>query len=73
MTLTAEIVQIGGRGCPVIFRYETVVFPWGSEHYLSTGSMMDTDALEPLSSFEAIYFGAAHGARAPDIRARSRR
>lgn len=48
------------------FDYETVTFPWGSEHYGSTGSMMDTDALERLAEFDAIYFGAVGSRAVPD-------
>jgi isocitrate/isopropylmalate dehydrogenase len=51
-----------GRG----FVYETVAFPWGSEHYLATGSMMDPDALERLAAFDAIYFGAVGTCSVPD-------
>src|SRR6478735_5512252 len=54
-----EVVDIGLRvleaavaGDPG-FEYETVTFPWGSEHYLATGSMMDPDALDQLASGEA--------------------
>ena len=45
---------------------ETVEFPWGSEHYLLTGSMMDPDALERLAAFDAIYFGAVGSRSVPD-------
>jgi tartrate dehydrogenase/decarboxylase / D-malate dehydrogenase len=48
------------------FAYETVRFPWGSEHYLSTGAMMDPDALEQLAEFDAIYFGAVGSRSVPD-------
>ena len=48
------------------FRYETVSFPWGSEHYLSTGAMIDADGLEQLAQFDAIYFGAVGSAEVAD-------
>jgi tartrate dehydrogenase/decarboxylase / D-malate dehydrogenase len=48
------------------FRYATEIFPWGSEHYLSAGSMMDAGALERLAEFDAIYFGAVGSAEVPD-------
>ena len=48
------------------FTYETVTFPWGSEHYLSTGAMMAADALEQLAPCDAIYFGAVGSAEVPD-------
>jgi tartrate dehydrogenase/decarboxylase/D-malate dehydrogenase len=40
------------------FTLETEEFPWGSEHYLAHGRMMDDDALERLRPFDAIYLGA---------------
>src|ERR1700743_2882798 len=41
-------------------------FPWGSEHYLSTGQMMPADALETLAAFDAILFGAVGSREVPD-------
>ena len=46
------------------FEYET--FPWGSEHYLSTGQMMPPDGLDALAGFDAILFGAVGSRRVPD-------
>jgi len=40
------------------FEYETVVFPWGGEHYLATGEVLPEDAVEQLKKFDAIYLGA---------------
>ena len=40
--------------------------PWGTEHYLRMGTMMPKDALEILSSFDAIYLGAIGDPRVPD-------
>lgn len=48
------------------FEYETVAFPWGSDHYLSTRSMMPADGLEELASIDAIYFGALGSRSVPD-------
>src|SRR5664279_2328279 len=48
------------------FGYETTTFPWGSEHYLRTGAMMDADALDQLALFDAIYFGAVGSREVPD-------
>jgi tartrate dehydrogenase/decarboxylase / D-malate dehydrogenase len=67
-----EVVGIGLRVLAAAtatdpeFEYETVSFPWGSEHYLSTGSMMDPDALKQLAEFDAIFFGAVGSAEVPD-------
>lgn len=41
-------------------------FPWGCEHYLRTGRMMDADGLERLADFDAIYFGAVGWPTVPD-------
>jgi tartrate dehydrogenase/decarboxylase/D-malate dehydrogenase len=46
------------------FVYET--FPWGCQHYLQTGKMMDADGLDKLQNFDAIYFGAVGWPRVPD-------
>jgi tartrate dehydrogenase/decarboxylase/D-malate dehydrogenase len=47
-------------------RLEYEMFPWGSEHYLSTGQMMPADALETLAAFDAILFGAVGSREVPD-------
>ncbi len=41
-------------------------FPWGCEHYLKTGRMMDEDGLDRLAGFDAIYFGAVGWPSVPD-------
>ncbi len=67
-----EVIEIGLRvlraAAPAdpSFEYETVSFPWGSEHYLRTGAMMDADALDQLAAFDAIYFGAVGSVDVPD-------
>ena len=67
-----EVLEVGLRVLKAAvvadpgFGYETVSFPWGSEHYLSTGEMMDADGLEQLAQFDAIYFGAVGSAEVPD-------
>lgn len=42
------------------------VFPWGCEHYLKTGKMMDDDGLDRLAACDAIYFGAVGWPGVPD-------
>lgn len=42
------------------------VFPWGCEHYLHTGKMMDADGLDRLAACDAIYFGAVGWPGVPD-------
>jgi tartrate dehydrogenase/decarboxylase / D-malate dehydrogenase len=39
-------------------RFELDHFPWGTEYYLETGEMMPSNALETLSGYDAILFGA---------------
>jgi tartrate dehydrogenase/decarboxylase/D-malate dehydrogenase len=46
------------------FAFES--FPWGCEHYLKTGRMMDEDGLARLQPFDAIYFGAVGWPGVPD-------
>ena len=46
------------------FAYEH--FPWGCDHYLRTGRMMDEDGLDRLAGFDAIYFGAVGWPGVPD-------
>lgn len=46
------------------FAYES--FPWGCQHYLRTGRMIDADALDRLAPFDAIYFGAVGWPGVPD-------
>jgi len=45
----------------------TECFPWGSEHYLSTGSVMPQDGLDRLRDYDAVLLGAiGDAARVPD-------
>ena len=46
------------------FTFES--FPWGCEHYLETGDMMDPHGLDMLAGFDAIYFGAVGWPGVPD-------
>ncbi|WP_280400720.1 tartrate dehydrogenase [Nocardia carnea] len=48
------------------YQFEWVEFPWGCEYYRSTGRMMDTDGLDRLRDFDAIYFGAVGWPDVPD-------
>jgi len=48
------------------FSLETEAFPWGCEHYLRTGRMMDADGLQVLAGFDAIYLGAVGSPEVPD-------
>jgi tartrate dehydrogenase/decarboxylase/D-malate dehydrogenase len=46
--------------------FAMTTFPWGSEHYLRSGAMLDDDALEVLAAFDAILFGAVGSRQVPD-------
>ncbi len=59
--LDALATHSGGR-----FSFDYEHFPWGCEYYLKTGRMMDEDALERLTAFDAIYFGAVGWPDVPD-------
>ena len=48
------------------FGFDFASFPWGCEHWLATGRMMDEDGLEQLAGFDAIFFGAVGWPGVPD-------
>ncbi len=48
------------------FQLESTHFDWGSERYLSTGTMMPVDGLDQIRDIDAIYFGSAGDPRVPD-------
>src|SRR5688572_10660216 len=48
------------------FRCAFTDFPWGSEFYLREGRMLDTDAVDQLLTFDAVYLGAIGDPRVPD-------
>jgi tartrate dehydrogenase/decarboxylase/D-malate dehydrogenase len=58
--LNAAAESMGG------LRLRFTEFPWGCNHYLSSGLMMPPDGLRALESFDAIYFGAVGFPGVPD-------
>jgi tartrate dehydrogenase/decarboxylase/D-malate dehydrogenase len=46
--------------------FELDTFPYGSDHYRRTGSLMDADGLERLAGYDAILFGAVGDREIPD-------
>jgi len=40
------------------FRYETVRYPFGADHYLATGETMPASVLDDVRGMDAIYLGA---------------
>lgn len=48
------------------FVLDRTEFPWGCDHYLAHGKMVDEDGIQQLEGFEAIYFGAVGSPSVPD-------
>ncbi|MGP4105770.1 tartrate dehydrogenase [Virgibacillus sp. L01] len=67
-----EVVAEGGKVLKAIegmdsnLSFSFTEFPWGCEHYLETGKMMDDDGAEKLKHFDAIYLGAVGYPGVPD-------
>jgi tartrate dehydrogenase/decarboxylase / D-malate dehydrogenase len=59
-----RVVDAAGERFGFEMRWEQ--FPWGCQHYLSTGEMMPTDALETLKKYDAIFLGAVGDPRVPE-------
>ncbi len=58
-----EVVREGLRVLAAVsemegFAYRTTEYPWGADHYLSTGVMMPDTALGELAAHDAILLGA---------------
>jgi len=47
------------------FNIEWKEYPYGAEHYLSTGELISEDALKELSNYDAVYLGSVGDARIP--------
>lgn len=66
-----EVIPVGIRlleeaGKQFGFGFNWIHFPWGSDYYFETGSMMPADGLDQLRSCDAIYFGAVGHPRLQD-------
>ena len=59
-----RILEAAGKRFGIQFQWK--FFPWGCEHYLSSGVMMPADGLEILKGFDAIYLGAVGYPGVPD-------
>jgi tartrate dehydrogenase/decarboxylase/D-malate dehydrogenase len=46
--------------------FQFTEFPWGSEYYRETGSLMPEDGIETLKGFDTILFGAVGDPDIPD-------
>jgi tartrate dehydrogenase/decarboxylase / D-malate dehydrogenase len=60
-----RLLQAVARIEPTI-SFDLKSFPWNSELYLISGSMMPPNGLESLRQFDAIYLGAIGDPRVPD-------
>ena len=47
------------------FDIEWKEYPYGAEHYLTTGELLSEGALKELSGYRAIYLGSVGDARVP--------
>ena len=65
-TVNAALVVLGAVESRWGPRLELETFPWGCDFYKSTGAMMPPEALERLSTFDAIFFGAVGDPSVPD-------
>ncbi len=64
-----EVCEVGLRVLAAVVpegAIETETFPWGSSHYLRTGTMLPADGLDTLAAFDAILFGAVGSRDVPD-------
>jgi tartrate dehydrogenase/decarboxylase/D-malate dehydrogenase len=67
----AETVAAARRVLDVVsresgFSLEWQEYPWGCEHYLTTGAMMDSNGIELLAKSDAILLGAVGRPDVPD-------
>ena len=61
-----EVIAAGLEVLSAVTALEFQEFPWGSEYYQRTGTMMPADGLQQLQSYDAIYLGAVGWPSVPD-------
>lgn len=59
-----RVLEAAGKRFGIQFQWN--YFPWGCEHYLSSGEMMPADGLKILKAYDAIYLGAVGYPGVPD-------
>jgi tartrate dehydrogenase/decarboxylase/D-malate dehydrogenase len=64
--IPAGIEVLNAAAAPGGFTLDFTPFPWGCDFYLKHGRMMDTDAVDQLQKFDAIYLGAIGDPKVPD-------
>jgi len=57
-------IEAAARGAGVALSFTE--FPWGCEHYVRHGRMMDEDGFDRIAGFDAIYLGAIGAPSVPD-------
>jgi tartrate dehydrogenase/decarboxylase/D-malate dehydrogenase len=57
-------IEAAARGAGVAPSFTE--FPWGCEHYVRHGRMMDEDGFDQIDGFDAIYLGAIGAPSVPD-------
>jgi len=64
----AEGIKVINRVADIdgAFKFKYEYFPWGCDYYLKHGKIMDSNGLNLLSQFDAIYFGAVGLPGVPD-------
>lgn len=62
----AAIDALNAIGERFDFSVNVTEYPWGCDHFLATGSMMDDDGLERLSGVDSILLGAVGSPEVPD-------
>ncbi|MBC5823475.1 MAG: 3-isopropylmalate dehydrogenase [Candidatus Eremiobacteraeota bacterium] len=64
--VTDEALKILARASELFgFSYDTVVYPFGADHYLATHELMPADQLDRFRSMDAILLGAIGDPRLP--------
>ncbi|MDQ2818703.1 MAG: 3-isopropylmalate dehydrogenase [Candidatus Eremiobacteraeota bacterium] len=64
--VTAEGLKVLAASAELFgFQYQTTTYPFGAEHYLSTGELMPPDQLERFREMDAILLGAIGDPRLP--------
>ncbi|HUY57920.1 MAG TPA: tartrate dehydrogenase [Candidatus Micrarchaeaceae archaeon] len=61
-----EVIAAGLEVLSAVTALEFQEFPWGSEYYQRTGTMMPADGLQQLQPYDAIYLGAVGWPSVPD-------
>jgi tartrate dehydrogenase/decarboxylase/D-malate dehydrogenase len=57
-------IEAAAKGAGVSIAWTEL--PWGCDHYLRHGRMMDEDGFERAATFDAIYLGAIGSPKVPD-------